>query len=309
MNESDKGVAFIRLHEGLVTRAYRDPKGVVTIGEGFTMRSRVFAAHWRQTRGHDLRLGDTISKEECDTLVRKLLDAEYTPSIATKAKPTAQHQFDACGSVSYNCGPGSLDAAWAKKLAKGDGKGAAALLRKYKLTGGILKRRRADEARLLETGDYGPIDLSAHGTASAQSVSQTADEVKAYQQQLATLGFYKGALDGIAGQKTKVAVLSYQASHPDLVADGIVGPATRASLARDAAAKTATPKSIAAGIGTAVVAVATTSETGASHPWLSALAIGVAVAVLIGGYLAIRYRAELARRAKPAAPPTEGRSA
>ena len=42
-------------------------------------------------------------------------------------------------------------------------------------------------------------------------------------------------------------MLACQKSHPDLVDDGIVGPATRASLARDVAAKTLPPKTGGAG--------------------------------------------------------------
>jgi lysozyme len=36
MKTSDKGVAFIALHEGVVTKAYRDSVGVWTIGVGHT---------------------------------------------------------------------------------------------------------------------------------------------------------------------------------------------------------------------------------------------------------------------------------
>lgn len=278
MQISDKGEAFVAVHEGRVHKAYKDSIGVTTIGVGFTMRSGIFAAYWRSQRGHDLRLGDTITDAECDMLLKRLLNEEYGVSIDARAKPTKQNEWDACDSVSYNAGPGSLNDGWAKALARGDVRTAASLLRGYKLTHGILKRRRADEARLLETGDYGKIDRAVIGTASAPSVSQTADEVRLYQQQLTKLGFFKGAVDGITGPATRSAVMAYQAQHPDLVADGIVGPATRASLLRDvtARANTATGSSLAA-----IVAVAGTGATAAGHPWLwAAGAVLVVVAVL-----------------------------
>jgi lysozyme len=35
------GLDFVVRHEGFVSRAYRDPAGIWTIGTGFTNRSRV----------------------------------------------------------------------------------------------------------------------------------------------------------------------------------------------------------------------------------------------------------------------------
>lgn len=299
MKTSDKGVAFLAIHEGRVHKAYKDSVGVLTIGVGFTMRSRVFAQYWRSTKGHDLRSGDTITDAECDALLKTLLDEEYTPTIDAKARPTQQHQFDACASISYNAGPGSLNDGWAKKLAAGDVRGAAAAIRVYKLTHGILKGRRADEARLLETGDYGKIGTHVIGAPDAPSVSKTAADVMVYQKQLATLGFYKDAIDGIPGGLTKAAILAYQKQHADLVDDGIVGPATRASLERDTAAKTATlpvatpsQKAATGGAGAVIIgAGAAAASTG--HPWLW-IAVGAA-ALIIGAFVYVIIKA----RGKP----------
>lgn len=299
MKTSEKGVAFLSVHEGRVHKAYKDSVGVITIGVGFTMRSRVFAAYWRQAKGHDLRLGDTITDAECDLLLKRLLDEEYTTTIDAKAKPTQQHQFDACASISYNAGPGSLNDGWAKKLAAGDVHGAAAAIRVYKLTHGLLKGRRADEARLLEAGDYGNIGLI--GTPQAPSVSKTVEDVKVYQKQLAALGIYKGTVDGIAANETQAAVLAYQRQHPDLVADGIVGPATRASLERDVKAITGTVAGQAvttptqrAAVGVGAVAAAGVAVTAASvpngHPWLWVGAVVLVLIILGIGFLVYKKR-------------------
>ena len=283
---SDKGEAFVAVHEGRAHKAYRDAVGVITIGVGFTMRSGVFAAWWRANKGHDLRLGDTITDAECDMLLTKLLNQEYCPTIDAKAKPAQQYQFDACGSVSYNCGPGSLDDAWAQTLAAGDVAKAAALLRVYKLTRGLLARRRADEAKLLETGDYGPIDRAVIGTAAAPSASQTPAEIADTAAKLKQLGF--------------ATVVAYQKSHPDLVADGIVGPATRASLDRDIAARRNAGTVLGTAVASAASAGAGVAGAGGARPVLIALAVGLVVLIAFGGFIALRYRGELKRAVTPA---------
>ena len=51
----------------------------------------------------------------------------------------------------------------------------------------------------------------------------------AIQQQLVSLGYDTGGIDGIYGPKTREAVMLFQASR-NLIVDGIVGPQTRAAL-------------------------------------------------------------------------------
>ncbi len=291
MKISDQGVAFIAAHEGFVSRSYSDAVGVRTIGYGFTNRSAIFSAYWKTKTGHLLQAGDTISRADADVVLRKLLDEEYGVSIDAKCKPTAQNQFDACASVSYNAGPGSLGDAWGRALAADDVKGAASLLRTYKLTHGLLIKRRADEARLLESGVYGP-GVAVVGTAAAPSVSSTADSIKDYQAQLAALGKYTGPIDGLE-PSIHAAVVAYQAAHPDLVTDGIVGPATRASLANDVAASKAAPAP------QAPVSTATTAAGGAAAvvvvgasvglPWWAWTALGV-VAIAVVAFFLLRKK-------------------
>jgi peptidoglycan hydrolase-like protein with peptidoglycan-binding domain len=59
------------------------------------------------------------------------------------------------------------------------------------------------------------------------------DDVAALQQILSDLGFSPGPIDGVFGRLTDAAVRAFQTAH-GLVADGIVGPQTRAALAGDA---------------------------------------------------------------------------
>lgn len=231
MNVSTKGVAFIADHEGVVTRAYLDPAGIWTIGIGFTMRSTEFAKYWRATRGHDLRRGDTMTRQECFDVFGKLLDTEYGPAVTRKfGKRLVQYQHDACTSVVYNCGVGTLSDRWANALAAGNVAQAGTYLRSTRVTArgkrlqGLVNRRAA-EARLLVEGSYGK---------SAIAGGRTEMIVEA-QALLSLLGYDVGPADGIAGEKTRAATLAFQVKHEDLVDDGIIGPATLATLRREAA--------------------------------------------------------------------------
>lgn len=239
MKISDRGAAFIAAHEGVVTKAYRDPVGILTIGVGFTMRSLAFSAWWRKSRGHDLRLGDTMTKAECNQVLALIIDAEYAPPVQKMfGDRLRQYQFDAAVSVVYNCGAGTLTDRWAKALLAGDVAGAASYLRSTRITAGGrrlqgLVNRRADEAKLLERGDY--------GSAAKASESSRVDMIREGQALLVTLGYDPGPADGIEGPKTKGATRAYQENAGGLVVDGKIGPATLASLRGAVAAKTAPP--------------------------------------------------------------------
>lgn len=162
MDVSSNGVAFIAKHEGLRLNAYHDSGGVVTIGYGFTAASRQFAAFSQTKWGRPVRMGDTITQAEATTLLAELIDDEYATPVRKKFTALNQHQFDACVSVVYNCGPGTLNDRWAKALAEGNVIAAAELLRSTRITAkgkriqGLVNRR-ADEADLLLKGDYGTL--------------------------------------------------------------------------------------------------------------------------------------------------------
>ena len=229
MKVSDRGLAFLAAHEGFVSRGYLDPVGVVTIGYGFTMRSRVFAAWWRTKHGTKLKVGDQLSREQANKLLVKLLDEEYVPTVRRNLPALRQFQLDACASVVYNLGGRALSWRWASALKKGHLARAATLLRKTGTTasGQYLKglvRRRAAEAQLLEKGEYGLVMAS---TAPAPG-----SDVLDMQRHLKSLGHDPGPLDVVWGKRTRAAVCAFQRANPPLVVDGIPGRATRAALER-----------------------------------------------------------------------------
>lgn len=233
---SPMGERFIFDKEGSPTHAYKDVGGVVTIGPGFTMLSRAFSAYWLKTRGHKLRLGDTLTLAEARKIFPAVLHEEYASRVLSVIRPKEQHHLDGASSVAYNAGPGSLKWKWAQALAAGDIVGAARLLLTTAITSGGkvwngLKKRRAAEGRLIEHADYGFGDSVASAPASA--ISSTPEEIKEYQRQLTKLNLYKGAIDGKAGKGslTEGAVKNFQRAE-GLKVDGVVGPATRAALRR-----------------------------------------------------------------------------
>ncbi|MEP3049666.1 MAG: peptidoglycan-binding protein [Roseibium sp.] len=237
MKVSDQGLAFLAAHEGFMSRGYLDPVGVVTIGYGFTMRSRVFAAWWRTIHGQKLAVGDQLSREQANRLLVKLLDEEYTPPVLGKVPNLSQTQLDACVSVDYNLGARALSWRWAKALKDEQVAKAAALLRNTGTTaaGQHLKglvRRRAAEARLLESGDYGVV------TAAVSPVPGS--DVLELQRHLKSFGHDPGPLDGVWGKRTKAAVCAFQRANPPLIVDGVPGPATRTAMERGAAMRDGT---------------------------------------------------------------------
>ncbi len=303
------GTAFIVRHEGFVSRAYPDPVGILTIGTGFTMRSKTARDYWLKTRGRTLRRGDTITREENAKLLTAALENEYGVGVPKAlGHPNAVHPIDAGRSVSFNCGPGSLKWSWAKLYREGRHKAAGARLRKTAVTArgrrlAGLVRRRGEEADLLVRGDYGHVGSAVRfGNAGDASVLTYSATLKQDQGLLKAAGHTFGAVDGKWGPRTEAAVRKFQAKN-GLVVDGILGPATRAKLVRIANGKreavglTGTAGATSAtGVAAqpTVPDAAAPAETGllASAPdWL--LYGGLGILVIGGVYLAWFYRDEI----------------
>ena len=94
MSMSQAGLDMVKKYEGLYTKAYRDPVGILTIGYGHT--------------NSDVREGQTITEAQVIELLRKDLGtAENAVRKAVKV-PLTQGQFDALVSFTFNCGAGTL---------------------------------------------------------------------------------------------------------------------------------------------------------------------------------------------------------
>lgn len=277
MKTSDKGVSFIALHEGVVTKAYRDSVGVWTIGVGHTAAA-----------GPPMPVrGMTVTRDQAlEIFARDLGKFEVRVGKALPGVP--QHAYDAGASFDFNTGAINR-ASWVSAYLAGKLEDARARFLSWNKPA-VIRGRRRDEARLLFDGVYGHLpDVKVPPPADFNPAAAThPDDIEVYQGQLKRLGFYSGAVDGVAGPATKAALLAYQKDHPDLVDDGVVGPATRASLVRDVAAKAA-PQT-AASAGAAVVVAAGAGATATDHPWLW-IGIGAAVLLIVAvGFIIHRAR-------------------
>lgn len=295
---TEAGVRFIAKHEGFVSRAYRCPAGVITIGYGFTNGSRIFRAFWKARHGRQLKMGDTITRQDADAILRQLITDEYGAAVVERIGPRENHHYDGAASMCFNCGPGSLSWRWARALAERRPSQAAEYLRVTAVTANGrrlpgLVRRRQEEAALIEHARYG---------AAAQAHTHTAmSEIEQVQEWLNDLGYDAGPTDGIAGPRTRAAVSAFQKAN-DLVVDGIAGPATRAALIRKLDQKTG---NTAAGGGGAVGGVggygeAVVSEGVTLAAFLQAGAAILVVAGLVwGGYWLYRNRGRFLSRRVP----------
>jgi lysozyme len=289
MRTSADGVAFIAAHEGVVTRAYRDVAGVWTIGVGHTAA----AGPPRPEAGM------TITREEAFAILARDLP-RYERRVAAALPDAGQAVFD--GAVSFDFNTGAIDrASWVRIWRSGDRATARRLLMAWTRAGGRtvagLVRRREAEARLIFEADYGgwmSEDVSGGGRTGGTVLPSVLRPLSSIQSDLATLGFYKGSLDGIAGPATRAAIIAYQRSHSDLVADGVVGRATLASIARDIAARRSVGGAVGGAIGTAIAGGSVLGAGGARPALVAIFVICVAIAA-VAGVAAFRHRDELKR--------------
>ena len=92
MKTSQKGIDFIKRHEGLRLKAYQDSAGVWTIGYGST---------------GGVREGDVINEMQAETLLR--VDLHTAEKEVNRHRlPLNQNQFDALVSFTFNVGAGAF---------------------------------------------------------------------------------------------------------------------------------------------------------------------------------------------------------
>ena len=175
MRLSKRGAAFLRAHEGFVSKYYPDPVGVGTIGVGFTWGSSSFRDWWAKNRpGQKFGPGATMTAAEADSCLVYLCDAEYGAAVNKflAGKVVEQHVFDAMCSMVFNCGPGALQWRWARLIKDGNIVAAAkawketATTAKGKKLPGLIRRRK-EEAELAQYGRYAGVSPAVTNEPSA----------------------------------------------------------------------------------------------------------------------------------------------
>ena len=132
----------VLLYEGTVHSTYKDPIGIVTVCTGHT--------------GAELRMGQTFTKEQCETMLYGDL-LKHADALDCIKTPLADNQKAAFLSFAFNVGNGAFcKSTLARKANAGDLMGACAELSRWVLAGGRelpgLVKRRAAERQLCEQG-------------------------------------------------------------------------------------------------------------------------------------------------------------
>lgn len=149
MRLSESGLALLREFEGFRERAYPDPGSrdglPVTIGYGST----------RYEDGSRIQLGDTITRERADELLRREVAETEAAVAGLVTVPLSQSQFDALVSFAFNVGTGALAKSTLLRLLNGGDYAGASdqLLRWNKNDGAVLegltRRRQRERAMFL----------------------------------------------------------------------------------------------------------------------------------------------------------------
>ena len=284
---SPAGLEQLVAEEGEVLRAYRDVAGVWTIGVGLTAASGVVTP----------RAGMMITKAESRRLLVAALKRRYEPAVVAAMPGAPAHAFD--GAVSFHFNTGAIArASWVKAWRAGDRSAARTGIEAWNKAGGRvvagLTRRRAREADLILDGRR----IVPEVAFVALRAGDTGDDVRVLQAEMIRAGLFDGPADGVFGAATERAVRAFQASHPNLTVDGIVGTATRAQIARLAAARRALVATSAGGaLATGGTAGALPADPAALALPPAALVVAVAlVAIAALAFTGWRYRDEIRSR-------------
>lgn len=257
MKTSDKGIAFLVAHEGVVPGPYLDSVGVWTFGIGHT-KAAGDPDPTKLPRGMPADL-DAALREVFTVFRRDLAKYEAAVTEALGRTPAAQHEFDAAVSFHFNTGAIGR-AAWVDLWKRGQKIDAArSMLANWRKPAEIIGRRTA-ERDLFLTGSYGTDkatvwQVNTDGKIVWKQASRLSQDdilrlmaevsptagyptlkqgdkgpmVERAQVLLQAAGFDPNGIDGKFGPGTQGAVSRFQQAR-DLPINGIIDAATWAAL-------------------------------------------------------------------------------
>lgn len=282
MQVSERLTELVASEEGVVTRAYRDVVGVLTIGAG----------HTSAAGGLQVTPGMQITRDQAMELLRSDLQ-KFMDRVVAKMGPKAwAHEHE--GAASFDFNTGAINRAnWVGWWLLGEDERSEKSFKLWHKAGGKrvegLVKRRAREADIIFRNIW-PSDPIEDAPFQPGDITL-----------LTKLGYASD--DGPTQGAVYGGVRRFQADH-DLVVDGIIGPATRATLKREVATQTNTR--LAAGTGALSGGGSMFGGVGAQTGDLLtellplAIGLGVVVAVLAAGWIwRNRGRLGLIRNRKP----------
>lgn len=151
MKASDKGIAFLAAHEGVVPGPYLDSVGVWTYGVGHT-RAAGAPDPAKMPRGMPADL-DAGLREAFRVFRADLAKYEADVNRALAGMTVKQHEFDAALSFHFNTGA-IARASWVKSWRAGNRQAAEVEFMNWRSPASIIQRRK-EERNLWATGQYG----------------------------------------------------------------------------------------------------------------------------------------------------------
>lgn len=141
MQTSDDGRKRLILREGKRNKAYRDTKGIWTIGVG----------HTSMAGPPKVTPSLVITDAEIDEIFSRDLKKYEDTVNKVLTKPVSQKQFDALVSLCFNIGQGAFARSTVvRKINAGDYKGAAEAFMLWNKPPEIIGRRRTEKKQFLE---------------------------------------------------------------------------------------------------------------------------------------------------------------
>lgn len=135
MKTSKNGLKLLIQREGLRLKAYKDTKGIWTIGVGHTGPEVVEGLVWTEAKAMEVFAKDIQWAED---------------AVNAVDSPLSQNQFDALVSFVFNVGaPAFYNSTMKKKLNLGDYEGAAKQFDRWVIPPEITGRRMSEKAQFL----------------------------------------------------------------------------------------------------------------------------------------------------------------